>query len=158
MVLHREQAGALRCREPPRKRSLERGERAGTGRRWWTVGVTDKRTQVTTNETDHGRRLGRPLSRQVEVGQGDMGSHAVDCYPGGCPFRVYVRDGKIVREQSGTLRARSGVPDTNPMGCQKAPAGATSIHCSPDRVTQALKRVWASVARGSSSQSPGTRR
>ena len=32
------------------------------------------------------------------------GSHSVDCYPGGCPFRVYVRDGKIVREeQGGTL-------------------------------------------------------
>ena len=27
------------------------------------------------------------------------GSHSVDCYPGGCPFRVYVRDGKIVREE-----------------------------------------------------------
>ena len=24
------------------------------------------------------------------------GSHSVDCYPGGCPFRVYVRGGKIV--------------------------------------------------------------
>jgi len=32
------------------------------------------------------------------------GCHAVDCYPGGCPWRVYSRDGKIVREeQSGTF-------------------------------------------------------
>ncbi len=31
------------------------------------------------------------------------GSHNVDCYPGGCPIRVYVRDGEIVREEaSGT--------------------------------------------------------
>ena len=43
------------------------------------------------------------------------GSNAVDCYPGGCPFRVYVRDGRIFREeQSGTLPViQPGVPDTN---------------------------------------------
>ena len=29
------------------------------------------------------------------------GSHSVDCYPGGCPWRVYVRDGRIVREEQG---------------------------------------------------------
>src|SRR3990172_7161006 len=70
------------------------------------------------------------------------GSHAVDCYPGGCPWRVYVRDGKIVREeQAGSLPAiEPGIPDMNPMGCQK---GACWSHChySPDRVTRPLKRV-----------------
>jgi DMSO reductase family type II enzyme molybdopterin subunit len=66
----------------------------------------------------------------------------VDCYPGGCPFRVYVRDGTIVREeQAGTLRQlEPGIPDMNPMGCQK---GAAWSHChySPDRVTRPLRRV-----------------
>ena len=70
------------------------------------------------------------------------GSHAVDCYPGGCPWRVYTRDGKIVREeQAGTFPAiEPGIPDMNPMGCQK---GACWSHChySPDRVTHPLKRV-----------------
>jgi len=70
------------------------------------------------------------------------GSHSVDCYPGGCPWHVYVRDGKIVREeQSGSIPPiEAGVPDMNPMGCQK---GACWSHChySPDRVTQPLKRV-----------------
>ena len=70
------------------------------------------------------------------------GSHAVDCYPGGCSFRVYTKDGKILREeQSGTLRpVEAGIPDMNPMGCQK---GACWSHChySPDRVTKPLKRV-----------------
>jgi len=70
------------------------------------------------------------------------GSHAVDCYPGGCPWRVYTKDGKIVREeQSGALAPiEAGIPDMNPMGCQK---GASWSHChySPDRVTQPLKRV-----------------
>ncbi len=70
------------------------------------------------------------------------GSHSVDCYPGGCPWRVYVRDGKIVREeQSGTLPViEPGVPDMNPMGCQKG-ACWSHIHYSKDRVTRPLKRV-----------------
>jgi DMSO reductase family type II enzyme molybdopterin subunit len=66
----------------------------------------------------------------------------VDCYPGGCCFRVYAKDGKILREeQAGSLPAiEPGIPDMNPMGCQK---GACWSHChySPDRVTQPLKRV-----------------
>ena len=70
------------------------------------------------------------------------GSHAVDCYPSGCSFRVYSKDGRVVREeQSGTLPpVEAGVPDMNPMGCQK---GACWSHChySPDRVTHPLKRT-----------------
>jgi len=70
------------------------------------------------------------------------GGHSVDCYPGGCPWRVYTKDGKIVREeQAATFKpVEAGIPDMNPMGCQK---GASWSHChySPDRVTQPLKRV-----------------
>jgi DMSO reductase family type II enzyme molybdopterin subunit len=72
------------------------------------------------------------------------GSHSVDCYPGGCPLRVYVRDGKILREeQSGTLPViQDGVPDMNPMGCQKG-AAWSCLHYGPDRVTTPLKRAGA---------------
>ena len=36
------------------------------------------------------------------------GSHSVDCYPGGCPWRVYSKDGKILREeQAGDVHRRS---------------------------------------------------
>ncbi|MEE8347852.1 MAG: molybdopterin-dependent oxidoreductase, partial [Dehalococcoidia bacterium] len=70
------------------------------------------------------------------------GSHSVDCYPGGCPFRVYVRDGKIMREeQGGTLPViQKGVPDMNPMGCQKGACWGYT-HYAPERVMQPLKRV-----------------
>jgi DMSO reductase family type II enzyme molybdopterin subunit len=70
------------------------------------------------------------------------GSHSVDCYPGGCPYRVYVRDGKIAREeQSGTLPViQQGVPDMNPMGCQKGACWAYTHH-GPERVTHPLKRA-----------------
>jgi DMSO reductase family type II enzyme molybdopterin subunit len=70
------------------------------------------------------------------------GSHSVDCYPGGCPWRVYSKDGKILREeQSGDMApVEAGIPDMNPMGCQK---GACWSHChySPDRVLYPMKRV-----------------
>jgi len=70
------------------------------------------------------------------------GTHSVDCYPGGCPFRVYARDGRIVREEQAGIHkpVEAGIPDMNPMGCQK---GACWSHChySPDRVTKPLKRV-----------------
>jgi DMSO reductase family type II enzyme molybdopterin subunit len=70
------------------------------------------------------------------------GSHSVDCYPGGCPWRVFSKDGKILREeQAGTFApVEPGIPDMNPMGCQK---GACWSHChySQDRVTHPLKRV-----------------
>jgi DMSO reductase family type II enzyme molybdopterin subunit len=73
-----------------------------------------------------------------------FGSHSVDCYPGGCPWRVYTKDGRIVREeQAGTFAPiEAGIPDMNPMGCQK---GASWSHChySKDRVLQPLKRTGA---------------
>jgi len=70
------------------------------------------------------------------------GSHSVDCYPGGCSWQVYTKDGKIVREEQAAVLApiEAGIPDMNPMGCQK---GASWSHChySPDRITQPMKRV-----------------
>ena len=50
-----------------------------------------------------------------------FGSHSVDCYPGGCSCRVFVKDGKIVREEQSGLHVpvEAGIPDMNPMGCQK---------------------------------------
>jgi DMSO reductase family type II enzyme molybdopterin subunit len=72
------------------------------------------------------------------------GSHSVDCYPGGCPWRVYTKDGKVVREeQAGDFAAiEAGVPDMNPMGCQKGACWSDHLD-APDRVTTPLKRVGA---------------
>ncbi|HEU4759782.1 MAG TPA: molybdopterin-dependent oxidoreductase, partial [Dehalococcoidia bacterium] len=70
------------------------------------------------------------------------GSHCVDCYPGNCPFRVYVKDGLVLREeQAGThATVEPGVPDFNPMGCQKGVAWSQQLY-SKDRVLYPLKRV-----------------
>ncbi len=70
------------------------------------------------------------------------GSHCVDCYPGNCVFRVYVRDGKVWREeQAGHLpQVEPDVPDMNPMGCQKGVAWGQQLR-GEERVLYPLKRV-----------------
>lgn len=70
------------------------------------------------------------------------GTHCVDCYPGNCPFKIYVKDGIVWREeQSGTFtQIEPGIPDNNPMGCQKGAAWSQQLY-SPDRLMHPLKRV-----------------
>ncbi|MFQ5381382.1 MAG: molybdopterin-dependent oxidoreductase, partial [Dehalococcoidia bacterium] len=69
-------------------------------------------------------------------------SHCIDCYPGNCPLRIYKKDGKIVREEPAAVfpTVQEGVPDMNPMGCQKG-AGWTRMLGGQERVTKPLKRV-----------------
>ncbi|MBI5949699.1 MAG: molybdopterin-dependent oxidoreductase [Chloroflexi bacterium] len=70
------------------------------------------------------------------------GTHCVDCYPGGCPMRVFVKDGVIVREEpSGTLpMIDPAVPDFNPMGCMQGTCWSLSLD-GPDRAQYPLKRA-----------------
>jgi len=70
------------------------------------------------------------------------GCHSVDCYPSNCPYRVYVKDGRVVREeQAGTFETvEPGVPDMNPAGCQKGAAWSDQLY-SKDRVLHPLRRV-----------------
>lgn len=70
------------------------------------------------------------------------GTHCLDCYPGGCPMRVYLKDGKIVREEpSGTFPVLDpSVPDMNPMGCMQGSCWSQSID-GPDRAAYPMKRA-----------------
>ncbi|MBI5309415.1 MAG: molybdopterin-dependent oxidoreductase [Actinobacteria bacterium] len=73
------------------------------------------------------------------------GTHRVNCYPGSCPFRVYVKGGKVVREElSCTYQAFDDpdfkVPDYNPRGCQKGLQHSKAMY-NPDRVRWPMKRV-----------------
>ncbi|MEE8386123.1 MAG: molybdopterin-dependent oxidoreductase, partial [Dehalococcoidia bacterium] len=69
-------------------------------------------------------------------------THCVDCYPGNCPYKVYVKDGVVFsEEQAGTFPIiEKGVPDMNPMGCQKGAAWSRLLY-SPERVLHPLKRA-----------------
>ena len=69
------------------------------------------------------------------------GTHCLNCLAT-CPYRVYVRDGKVAFEEpGGTLNAiEPGVPDMNPLGCQKGNAWSAQL-ASDDRILHPLKRV-----------------
>ena len=71
-------------------------------------------------------------------------SHAVDCYPtvGSCPYRVYLKDGEIqFEEQAGIFPVvEEGVPDFNPMGCQKGACWHEFLKAK-ERVLYPLKRA-----------------
>jgi DMSO reductase family type II enzyme molybdopterin subunit len=69
-------------------------------------------------------------------------THCVDCYPGNCPYRVFVRDGKVMaEEQAATFSVIDPkIPDLNPMGCQKGAAWSQMLY-SPERVLHPLKRA-----------------
>jgi DMSO reductase family type II enzyme molybdopterin subunit len=69
-------------------------------------------------------------------------SHCVDCYPGNCPFRVYVKDGLVLHEEPGATYQviEQGVPDLNPMGCQKGAMWGQMLY-SQERLLYPLKRV-----------------
>ncbi len=69
-------------------------------------------------------------------------SHCIDCYPGNCPMRVYVKDGIAWREEPAAVfpQIEKNVPDLNPMGCQKG-AGWTRTLYGKERVLYPLKRA-----------------
>jgi DMSO reductase family type II enzyme molybdopterin subunit len=70
------------------------------------------------------------------------GSHSVDCYPGNCPYYVYVRDGKVLYEEvAGSFAPhQAGEPDRNPMGCQKGCSWSQMLY-GAERVLHPLKRA-----------------
>ena len=70
------------------------------------------------------------------------GSHCVDCYPGCCPMRVYVKDGIVWREEQQGMYGPSGedVPDYGPRGCQKGLRHAKYMY-GPQRILYPMKRV-----------------
>jgi DMSO reductase family type II enzyme molybdopterin subunit len=69
------------------------------------------------------------------------GTHCVDCYPSNCPYRVYVRDGRVVREeQAGSFQTiEAGVPDMNPAGCQKGVSWSQMLY-GQERILHPLRR------------------
>jgi DMSO reductase family type II enzyme molybdopterin subunit len=82
---------------------------------------------------------------RTEFDEVGFGSHCVDCYPGSCLYRVYVRDGRIIREEvagafMGEEETNPAIPDRYPLGCNKGAAWSQQID-SPDRVRHPMRRV-----------------
>lgn len=73
------------------------------------------------------------------------GTHRVNCYPGSCPFRVYAKDGKVIREEISCTYPEFTdpdyrVPDYNPRGCQKGYQHSRAMY-GPDRLLYPMKRT-----------------
>ncbi|KAA0233562.1 MAG: Dimethylsulfide dehydrogenase subunit alpha [Acidimicrobiales bacterium] len=67
-------------------------------------------------------------------------AHSANCIAN-CPYRIYTRNGEVVwEEQSGTLPGIDGIPDMNPLGCQKGAAWHDQIS-GGDRILHPLKRA-----------------
>ncbi len=98
-------------------------------------------TQAPTTESAH-RVSEDSYRKRLEWDSVSWGTHCVDCFPGGCPYRVYVKDGKVRREEvAGTIPVLfDDIPDRNPMGCNKG-AGWSKTLDGGDRVLYPLKRA-----------------
>src|SRR3972149_7445548 len=116
--------------------SLRRQSRART-RRWVSMSVTQRDRGAAARGP--GQERYRSKWRWDKV---FWATHCVDCSPGACPLRVYVKDGKVVaQETAGTFPViENGVPDMNPMGCQKGAAWHQLLD-SPERVLHPPKRA-----------------
>ena len=67
-------------------------------------------------------------------------SHCGNCIAN-CTYRLYVHDGRVVYEEvSGGIPAFDGVPDMNPLGCQKGAAWQAQLD-GGDRLLHPLRRV-----------------
>lgn len=72
-------------------------------------------------------------------------THFNNCaYQAHCAFEVYVRDGKVIREEQAATytTARKGLPDANPRGCQKG-CGYSHLMQGESRLSKPLKRKGA---------------
>ncbi len=80
--------------------------------------------------------------QRIEFDDTRWGSHCVDCYPGACPYKVYVKDNKIVREEVAGIfpTFEEGVPDMNPLGCQKGASWSAQLY-SKDRLLYPMRRI-----------------
>ncbi len=110
---------------------------AGTG----TAGTATGDPEGSNNGSNNGAATLSGYRRRWTWDQVTWGTHCLNCMAT-CPYRVYVRDGEVAFEEpGGTIEAiEPGVPDMNPLGCQKGAAWSQQLN-APDRITTPLRRV-----------------
>ncbi|GAB4321319.1 MAG: hypothetical protein Kow0010_01620 [Dehalococcoidia bacterium] len=70
-----------------------------------------------------------------------FGTHCLNCLAT-CPYRVFSKDGSVLFEEPAAIfeQVEPGVPDMNPMACQKGSAWSQQLG-SPDRLLYPMRRV-----------------
>ena len=104
--------------------------------------MADALTGTATNTNGEAAASEQQYRERIRWDKVTWATHCVDCYPGNCPYRVYVKDGVVVaEEQAANLPVvEQGVPDMNPLGCQKGAAWSRLLY-APERVLHPLKRA-----------------
>ena len=94
-----------------------------------------------TSANDAGTTQDRYRQRQ-QFDRATFGTHCVNCFPNDCPVYVFAKDGKVVFEEAAAVlgTVEPGVPDMNPMICQKGLAWSLQMD-SPDRLLHPLRRA-----------------
>jgi len=81
---------------------------------------------------------------RTEFDSVSWGSHCVDCFPSNCRYHVFVKDGKVVREEVPNPRpdrpAPKGFPDDSPRGCNRGAAWSAQLDAG-DRLLYPMRRV-----------------
>lgn len=82
--------------------------------------------------------------RRLDFDRASFGTHCVNCFPNDCPVYVFAKEGKVVFEEAAAVleTVEPGVPDMNPMICQKGLAWSRQME-SRDRLLHPLRRVGA---------------
>jgi len=82
---------------------------------------------------------------RTEFDEVAWGSHCADCFPSNCRYHVFLKDGKVTREEiagprPGKLEPNGKFPDVYPQGCNKGAAWSAQLDAG-DRLLHPLRRV-----------------
>ncbi len=84
--------------------------------------------------------MSAPIADRWSWDEVSWASHCGNCIAN-CSYRIYTADGQVVfQEQSGGMPGHPGVPDMNPLGCQKGGAWHTQA-AGDERLLYPLRRV-----------------
>jgi len=97
-------------------------------------------------QLDGGTRSSEPNYRaRTEFDSVAWGSHCADCFPSNCRYHVFLKDGRVVREEvagprPGKVEPDGKFPDVYPQGCNKGAAWSKQLDAG-DRLLHPLRRV-----------------
>ena len=102
---------------------------------------------MTANAPDGIRAGEARYQERTEFDSVAWGSHCADCFPSNCRYHVFIKDGKVVREEiagprPGRLEPNGKFPDVYPQGCNKGAAWSAQLDAG-DRLLHPLRRVGA---------------
>ncbi len=101
---------------------------------------TRRNSRLPRTRPGRGAAVSESYRRHWSWDQVTWASHCGNCIAN-CTYRLYTRDGRVLwEEQSGGVPGNEGVPDMNPLGCQKGAGWSRQIE-GGDRILYPMRRV-----------------